>query len=245
MQADALICSHPRSGGRWFRHLLAHYLAERYELGVPVTPASVFHVVPDHHDEGTRGYPAFRFRDRPVPLLAVCHQPYSWRLHRGLPVLFLARNAYDVVVSAYHHLTTTKGQHTGPMGEFIRNPKLGVQSWIEYMNGWAPHLLRHPDATLVSYRELSTDPAATLRRALRFLDEQPDEALVRAAVRSAAELRGRGDIRTGQEGTFWDHLEPLEIFAVQEALHGGLSDAARHLLESFGVEIDPLPRGTA
>ena len=87
MYADALICSHPRSGGRWLRDLVADYLAARHGLDVEVTPQTVFAVVPDHQAEGARGYPAFRFRDRrSLPLVAVCHQPYSWELHRGYPV---------------------------------------------------------------------------------------------------------------------------------------------------------------
>lgn len=243
MNADALICSHPRSGGRWLRYLLAHYLAARHELGVEVTPATVFSLVPDHHDEPSRGYPAFRFRGRPaLPVAAVCHQPFSWELHRGHPVVFLARNAYDVTVSAYYHLAREKGEYAGPMRDFLRHPKLGLPSWIAYMNSWAPKLLTHRDAVLVSYRELDADPGRALRRVLDFLGDDPDPALVRAAVESGDELRrGRG-IRTGQEGNFWDHLQPDDIFDIQEVLHRDLSEFALHLLESFGVEADPFPR---
>ena len=72
MPADALICSHPRSGGRWLRYLIAHYLEAHHRLGLEVTPQAVFAVVPDHHEEASRGYPAYRFMDRrEVPLVAV------------------------------------------------------------------------------------------------------------------------------------------------------------------------------
>lgn len=243
MSADALICSHPRSGGRWLRYLIAHYLAAHHRLGLEVTPREVFAVVPDHHDDHARGYPVYRFLGRAdVPLVAVCHQPYSWQLHRGYPVVFLGRNAYDVMVSAYSHLTQQKGEYAGPMREFIRHPRLGMPAWLEYVNGWAPKLLTHRDALLLSYRDLNADPGGTLRRVLAFLNHAPDPALVEAAVESGNRLRSGRGIRTGQEGNFWDHLQPDEIFDIQEEVSRGLSEFSVCLLEKMGVEVDPFPR---
>src|SRR5690606_18450019 len=165
MSADALICSHPRSGGRWLRYLMAHYLAAHHRLGLVVTPREVFTVVPDHHEDHVRGYPVYGFLGRAdVPPVAVCHQPYTWELHRGYPVVFLGRNAYDVMVSAYAHLTHQKGEYAGPMREFLRHPRLGLPAWIEYINDWAPKLLTHRDSLLLSYGELNADPGEALRR---------------------------------------------------------------------------------
>ena len=243
MHADILLCSHPRSGGRWLRYLLAHYLAARHRLGVEVTPRTVFSVVPDHVQEGPRGYRAFGFAgSRGLPLAAVCHQPYAWELHRGFPLVFLARNAYDVVVSAYVYYTREKPEYTGSMRDFIRHPRLGLRGWMEYVNGWAPVLLTHRDAVRLSYRELDSDPGAALERVLRFLSQAPDPALVQAAVQSANQLRSARGIRTGQEGNFWDHLQPDEIFDIQDQVERGLSGHAVHLLQSMGVELDPFPR---
>lgn len=243
MNADTLLCSHPRSGGRWLRYLVAHYLAARHRLDAMVTPQTVFTVVPDHHDEWTRGYPAYLFRNqREIPLVAVCHQAYSWEHHRGYPVVFLARNAYDVMVSAYFY-TQEKVENPGPMREFIRHPKLGLPAWLQYMNSWAPKLLTHRDALLLSYRELDGDPARALTRVLEFLNQTPDPDLVRATVESGNALRSKRDIRTGQEGNFWDQLQPDEIFDIQGMVRRELSEFADHLLEAMGVEVDPLPRG--
>ena len=242
MNADVLICSHPRSGGRWLRYLVAHYLAAHHDLELSVTPSSVFAVVPDHHEEPTRGYPAYRFpARRELPLVAVCHQPYSWELHRAYPIVFLGRNAYDVLVSGYH-LKRERAQYAGSMRDFIEHPVLGLPAWIGYMNSWSRRLLTHRDATFVAYGELDREPAAALRRVLRFLDHEPDERLVEEAAGSAAALRSERKIRTGQEGNFWDHLQPEEIFDIQAALHENLSEFSVELLRSIGVEIDPFPR---
>jgi hypothetical protein len=243
MNADALICSHPRSGGRWLRFLLAHYLAARNDLDLDVTPQTVFSVVPDHRQESARGYPAFRHgRRRDLPLLAVCHSAYSWELHRGFPIVFLARNAYDVVVSAYYHLSNEKGQYAGSMRSFIDDPRMGLTTWLSYVNRWAPHLLLHRDAVFIAYRELDADPGLVLRRVLTFLDVDPDPALVGAAVARSQALRDERIIRTGQEGTFWDHLQPEEIFDVQAKVHTTLSEFGEELLRTMGVELDPFPR---
>lgn len=246
MPADALICSHPRSGGRWLRYLIAHYIAGHHRLGLEVTPQEVFSVVPDHHEDHARGYPVYAFGDRiDVPLVAVCHQPYTWELHRGYPTVFLGRNAYDVMVSAYHHLTHQKGEYAGPMREFIRQPRLGLGGWIGYFNDWAPKLLTHRDALLLSYRDLNADPGETLRRVLRFLNVEPDPELIRSAVESGDRLRSGRGIRTGQEGNFWDNLQPDEIFDIQESVSRGLSEFSVCLLERMGVEVDPFPRENA
>lgn len=243
MHADTLICSHPRSGGRWLRYLVGHYLAAYHRLGITVTPETVFAVVPDHLDEPTRGYPAFRFRHRrDLPLVSVCHQPYSWEYHRGYPIVFLARNAYDVVVSAYFYFTQERAEYTGSMRDFIRHPRLGLAPWIHYVNTWAQSLLTHRDSVFLSYGELAADPGRALRRVLEFLNHRPDEELVRAAVESGNELRSARGIRTGQEGNFWDHLQPEEIFDIQEIVRRDLSTFGVHLLESMGVEVDPFPR---
>lgn len=243
MHADVLICSHPRSGGRWLRFMVAHYLAERHQPGVQVTPADVFAIVPDHVVESNRGYRAFRFHDRRgFPLLAVCHQPYTVDLHRNYPVIFLARNAYDVMVSAYFHLAREKRTYVGTFAEFVRHPRFGLDSWIEYMNRWTPELLRHRDAAFVSYGLLRSDPGAALRKVLQFVDEEPEPRLVTAAVENSQALRDSRAIRTGQEGNFWDHLQPEEIFFIQEKVQEGLTDLATRLLEGIGVEIDPFPR---
>lgn len=243
MHADVLICSHPRSGGRWLRFLVAHYLAAHHELEVGVTPSTVFGVIPDHHDETTRGYPAFRFRGRRgLPLVAVCHQTYSWEKHRGYPLVFLARNAYDVMVSGYNYSAQIKGEFAGSMRDFIENPTVGLPAWIDYMNGWAPRLVTHRDCITVAYGEIARDPGAALTRVIAFLDQEVDEERVRLAIENAAALRNERKIRTGQEGNFWDHLQPEEIFDIQATLQEDLTDVAVHMLLGMGVEIDPFPR---
>jgi hypothetical protein len=243
MYADTLLCSHPRSGGRWLRYLTAHYLAARHRLGCAVTPQTVFEVVPDHHDDPARGYPAFRFRDRPaLPLVAVCHQPFSWSLHRGFPTVFLVRNPYDVTVSAYFHLTREKSAFTGSTLDLIHHPRLGVPAWTDYINSWAPKLLIHRDSVLVSYAELVGAPDQVLGRLLDFLDETHDPTQVQTTVDSGNALRSAREIRTGQEGNFWDQLQPEEIFAIQHLVRRGLSDLGLQLLETAGVEVDPFPR---
>jgi alcohol sulfotransferase len=223
--------------------MVAHYLAARYEPEFEVTASNVFEIVPDHITDPVRGYPAFRYRNGcGSRLFAVCHQPWTVDLHRNFPVLFLARNPYDVVVSAYFHLTREKQSYTGSLRDFISHPRLGLDSWIGYMNRWAPELLRHRDVTFLSYGQLRADPAASLCKVLEFVDEQPDESRVAAAVESSQALRDSRAIRTGQEGNFWDHLQPEEIFSIQDMTQRGLSGLSVSLLEAIGVEIDPFPR---
>lgn len=246
MHADALICSHPRSGGRWLRFLLAHYLSARHRLGVTITPETVFGVVPDHDFSSERGYGALHFRpSRGVPLVAVCHRRHSAAHHRGYPTIFLVRNAYDVVVSAHSHLTQVKGGYVGSVRDFIRHPTLGLPSWIAHVNSWAPSLLTHRDAISVAYGELDESPEGALERVLTFLDQPLDAALIEAAAARGAAFRAARTIRTGQEGNFWDHLQPEEIFDIQAGIQEGLSEFGIELLRSSGIDLDPFPRKSA
>ncbi len=221
---------------------MAHYFATRYELVTELSADDVFSIVPDHTDDPDRGYPAYAFRSRrDVPLVAVCHQPYRRRLHAAQPLVFLARNAYDVSVSAYYYAAARQGRRER-IREFLEQPRGALSAWITYMNEWAPHLLTHRDAAFVSYGRLQNDAGAALLTILDFLDVEPDPATIHASVAAAAALRQTRRILTGQEGTFWDHLQPEDIFLVQERVRLGLSAPARHLLESMGVELDPFPR---
>ena len=79
---------------------------------------------------------------------------------------------------------------------------------------------------------------------LTFLNHEPDPVLIGAAVESGNRLRSGRGIRTGQEGNFWDHLQPDEIFDIQASVREELSDFAVHMLEEMGVEVDPFPRDT-
>src|SRR5690606_14226050 len=105
-----------------------------------------------------------------------------------------------------------------------------------------PRLVVHRDATFLPYAKLDGDTAAALELVLGFLDHSPEPHLVASAVASAGALRDTRQIRTGQEGNFWDHLQPEAIFDIQERARRELSEVAAHLLGSMGVEIDPFPR---
>lgn len=224
------------------RFLIAHYFAARHDLIDELGAEEVFSIVPDHSDDPERGYPAYLHRSRrEVPLVAVCHQPFRRRLHTAQPLVFLARNPYDVSVSAYYY-AAERAEQPGRIHDFLDQPRGALAAWSAYMNGWAPPLLTHRDAMFVSYRQLNADPGAVLESILHFLDVDPDPRIMQASVAAADALRQTRRIRTGQEGTFWDHLQPEDIFLIQERVRQGLSEPARHLLNAIGVELDPFPR---
>jgi len=148
-----------------------------------------------------------------------------------------------VMVSGYHHLVHQKGEYAGSMRDFIAHARLGLPAWTSYINSWSPKLLTHRDALLLGYGELSTDSGGALRRVLRFLNHDPEEDLVIDAVAAAERWRGGNGIRTGQEGNFWDHLQPDEIFDIQEGVTRDLTEISVTVLQRMGVEIGPFPRG--
>lgn len=255
-RASAFLASYPKSGRTWLRFMLASYLARSLRLGVEVDLHSLFTIVPNFDLSPARGVPAYRFAGRrDVPLVLVTHQPYSRRYLRQ-PVIFMVRDARDLMVSAYFHATRHKHRFTGELADFMRDPRQGLPAYLAYLNGWAEGLARHRHL-LVSYERLSADPAAMLGEVVTFLGLPVDEAAVAAAVerssfRSMQALERRDGVpehdydrsdpeslraRRGKVGGFADYLDPAQAGWIMTATAAGLSPSARSLLVQGGIAL--------
>ena len=144
------------------------------------------------------------------------------------PLAFLARNAYDVVVSAYVYYTQEKPEYAGSMREFIRHPAAGaghVDRVREQLGAHAAHAPRLHAAFL--RRAGCAIPRRRWSACWSSWTTRPIPRWCGPRRRAPSELRSARGIRTGQEGNFWDHLQPDEIFDIQERVDRGPVHARR------------------
>jgi alcohol sulfotransferase len=164
-----------------------------------------------------------------------------------VPVIFLVRDPRDVMVSAYFHETRHKRRFNGTVSEFLASP-LGLSRMIDYLNGWAAGLARHPHL-LLSYEKLSADPASESARVLGFLGVPVDPALLDQAIAAASFDRMRAlelkdgipahsydrtdpqslRMRKGKVGSFTDLLTEADIACIADGCATRLTQQARGL----------------
>jgi hypothetical protein len=200
---DAYILSYPKSGRTWLRMLVGQAIVLQRGL-TDVFPTDL---------EAITG----RLDD--LPTIRVIHddpsykdqpRPYYTRKRdfRDKTVVFVARDPRDVVVSFYYHLSR-RGLSSardgdapifdGPLVEFVRHPRFGIDPLLDYMNGWLAAREVPRRFVLVRYEDLHADAAGELKRVLDVLGITGiDDDVVARAVESGSfdamrALEQRGD----------------------------------------------------
>ncbi|MCZ0963953.1 sulfotransferase domain-containing protein [Paracoccus benzoatiresistens] len=250
-RVDAVLASYPKSGRTWFRFILSSYLANAYGLQPAPDLYSMFAVMPNFDMDTQRGLPAFAFaaHKSAPPLIAVSHLPYSRLRFRNHPIIFMVRDPRDVMVSKYFHATRHKHRFSGDIDGFLRDPKHGIASLAEYLNGWSAGLQGRKHV-VVSYEDLSRDTLGETARVLALLDLEIKPRMLADAVEAARfqnmqalELtkglpghdydRRDGEsrrMRRGKAGGFADYLTPEQIRFVETTCDRALTPEARALL---------------
>lgn len=231
------LLSYPKAGRTWLRALIgralieAHGLPEGALLDTPgLTLAAGAPVAVFDHDQSAL-QTGLRWQDMPTGRDA----------YRGTRVLLLGRDLRDNLVSAYFQATRRIHVFDGPLGEFIRHDRYGVDKLLTFYSIWARS--RHvPDAfEFVRYEDLHRDTAGTLERVLGFMGAPVPAPAIAAAVAYCrfenmrkAEQEDRfghhalrpGDpadpeafkVRKGKVGNFVEYLAPEDIAYIDTAI---------------------------
>lgn len=192
-RADAIVVSIPKSGRTWLRVAIQAYRAnadpERLTL---VTrkgrhPPVVFFTHERWAHRTTHSLRHWLFREYLLPDA----------LLREKPVVLLARDPRDVMVSLYFEMTRRSGRRLalamaleggralswpnrafvrvarrgpfrGTMAEFLRHPLTGTRVIVEIMNGWLARFASLPRFRLVRYEDLRAAPLEAFRDLLGF-----------------------------------------------------------------------------
>lgn len=208
--ADAFVCSIQKSGRTWVRVFLTAYFDEwKKEFPLEARPSAAA-AVPSlvyTHDLWEH-----RAKQRPGELFRG-----KWLIPpedaRTKPVLLVARDPRDVMVSLFFHLTKRARTFDGPMGALLRDPTFGVERVVAIMNRWLAEWLDaeaeadadvaaggpRPRVHLLRYEDAHRDPTGTFGAAVRFL--MPTVALEPAALARAVELSSFENMRRLETGT--------------------------------------------
>jgi hypothetical protein len=241
--ADVIVVSIPKSGRTWLRVLIQSYLCA--------------------WDKQSFDVRARDFSNPDIPTVAFTHDLFEhqqetrfWRRVRGwhliprsasrrLPILLLARDPRDAVVSLYFQLSKrapARKRVSGTLSEFIRHPQKGIRGIVLVMNRWLDEWQGRPDFRIFRYEDLRKDVAGQAREILGFLGvPHVDEQLLRQAAEfssfenmRAMEQQGRFregmlkaantqdpesfKVRKGVVGGYREYLSPEDIEYVDNAL---------------------------
>lgn len=230
-EADTYVVSYPKVGRTWLRALVGKALVDHYRL----PPEQVLDT---ERLVAALGLPALGFDHDGSGMMGnrtsrdLSPDKSAFRTKR---VLLLGRDVRDTLVSAYFHATRRIGEFSGPIGEFVRDERFGVEKVLTFYRHWDHARAVPREFAFLRYETLHVDPVPALRRVLDFLGarEVPDAALD-AAVRFArfdnlrqAEADGRYrspalraaagsdpesyKVRKGKVGGYRDYLDDADV----------------------------------
>jgi hypothetical protein len=228
---DAIVVSIPKSGRTWMRTFLCAYYCKRYSQPFSLQPeqsgdARIPRIIYSHDrfEQRTKA-------DRWGALRGKYFIPAA-ELRRARIVL-LARDPRDTFVSHYVQLTrrtreTPDQLKQKEIGEVLRDPRHGIASMIEIMNGWLDEWSGKPNFLLVRYEDLQRAPEESFHELLKFLGETEPDA---EAFAHALEFSRFGNMKKMEAaGAFsskilqaTDVADP-ESFKVRRGKVGGYSD---------------------
>lgn len=180
--AEAYIISYPKSGRTWLRVLIGKAVCLRYNL-----PDAL--MLETDRLTAAAGLSRTAFtHDYSEILTGLPYQalPADRSEYAGKKVVFIVRDAKDVLVSSYFQATRRTYKYKGSISDFIRSDKYGIRKVVTFYNIW--HANRHvpKEFLLVRYEDMHADPAQALISTLRFigLSEVP-QRIVQEAVNFA------------------------------------------------------------
>jgi hypothetical protein len=244
-QARGVVVSIPKSGRTWLRVFLHAYCCalenraftlDQNVFAAVNMPSFVFtHDLWEH-------LTIARFKDRLrgkhlVPPGAIASKP----------ILLLARDPRDVVVSLFFQLSKRTGQFRGTVSEIVTDPKFGVKSIVKIMNAWIAELGERNNFMLLRYEDCRRDTARVFRAMLAFFGfEEIEEAALERSIRFASfenmkNMEANDQFKTGILMPR-DRADP-DSFKVRRGIVGGYKQylTAQDLLyiEQALISLDP------
>jgi hypothetical protein len=233
---DTFIVSYPRSGNTWTRFLVANLV----HPGQPVTFANIERLIPDCEAMSSR-----YVKRVPRPRIIKSHEYFDPRYKK---VIYIVRDPRDVALSYYDF--SRKYRHiedSYPLTRFVSDFVAGRLSsvdwgtWGENVSSWFYTRNGRPEFLLLRYEDMLRNTESELAKVARFLNIEPTQDRIAAAVeRSSAErMRGleatQGDqwvstknkrndipfVRTASSG-LWKEKLPASSIAEIEAAWGPL-----------------------
>ena len=158
------------------------------------------------------------------------------------PILLLARDPRDVVVSLFFQLSKRTDQFHGTLSEIVADPKFGIEAIVEIMNTWIAEWGERSNFLLLRYEDCRRNTRHAFAAMLAFFGftKIDDEALDRSLEFSSFENmkameankkfttggllpRDAGDpdsfkVRRGIVGGYTQYLSAQDLVYIEQAL---------------------------
>ncbi len=194
VEPDVYVVSYPKCGRTWVRTMLKT-CAELLEQ-----PEQVFHdkelvqvsgrIVKFEHDQGT-WVPAPPRLDK-----------LSFRRHTyaGKKVVLLVRDPRDVLVSSWYHLRYRENIFRADLSTFIRDPLVGIEKVVAFMNMFVDNAGVPSDFLLMTYEDLHQQPRDCFSSLLRLIDIGISDGVLDQAIEASSfgrmkQMETRGSMR--------------------------------------------------
>ena len=235
---DTYVVSWPKTGRTWLRVLMGKALAEvtgnpdskvldTYALSrqapcdtVMFSHGGRFHLFDPSH------YQQLKFNQRRFG---------------GKKVIFLTRDIRDTLVSSFFQESKRTEVFKGDIGEFIRDPQLGVRKIVSFYNLWYQNHQSTRGFASVTYESLHANPTVELQKLLAFLGlEQVENSLLEQAV-EYADFGHMKKLETS--GTFHDSMmrpgrkNDGESLKVRRGKVGGFVDYLDDNMQAYIKEV--------
>jgi len=147
------------------------------------------------------------------------------------PVLLVARDPRDIVVSGYFQVTRRlRLEGANSMSHFIRNERYGIEKVVQFNLQWFAAARQVPRFAILRYEELHKDTARTLSAVAQFAGSKLPAATVKDVVsrRSFAQMQ-RLEANGGFKMRYGSALLPMdpddpESYKVRRGKIGGYID---------------------
>jgi len=170
--APQAFVSYPKSGRTWVRFLINDYLCRSQG----VTLRNVFEA-----ETQLQHVAHIEYSHLSSAMLSRLNYWDVGRLHPTIfdrPWLFLGRDFYQTMVSAYYQATRRIGVFDGTASAFIRDPRFGIVKLVTFYNQWEAIKPAVPGSVTFTYGSMKRDPASTMGHVLRALRLPVDERLL-------------------------------------------------------------------
>lgn len=184
--ADAVVISVPKCGRTWLRVMVNKYFSARFGIPFeledmggldPRVPSIIYtHERWEHTTDVT--WSRYLSRRYLIP------DRVLWKKK----IILLYRDPRDVEVSLYYQVTRRNDRRPGTtmdMGDFIRDPRYGIDKVVRMLNMWRRRFRGHPSCLGLSYEDMRADPLGALLRVLEFVGV---EDISQDAARQAVEF---------------------------------------------------------
>lgn len=249
-------CSFQKSGRTWMRFILGNYLNIKFKLGLELNFHNIYSVLPSLTEKKRIVESYQLLAPHHVPLIFFTHSQYNRFLFRKDKILFMLRSVYDTLVSFYFHNAKHHQRYGNGIELFIKDPDLGIEKWINYINSWSPRLLSS-NCIIITYENLFKEPMESVSNVLKFLNIPCDISVIRHALdmssfemmqnieikagiidhkydRSNIEARR---IRKGKIGAYNNYIDNDDIQYIQHQLQINLTTQSKELLSKNGIAL--------